>query len=101
VKIRNGFVSNSSSSSFVVVGFETSIDNIEDEHVHLLLSYEFEMTSEGGNVYFRPVALPITMIFIARLLEYCDSRFLLQQWYSRLTCRTHTYHPCAVKPVHH
>ena len=48
-KIRLGFVSNSSSSSFVLFYRDASIDEIDDSQVHVLGTYLNE-----GRDYFRP-----------------------------------------------
>lgn len=57
MKIRNGFVSNSSSSSFVVFGRSTTVNEIDDPHVKIL------GTGLGdGMDYFRPTQKMIAYI---------------------------------------
>ena len=49
MKVRNGFVSNSSSSSFVVYGRSATINEIDDPHVRVRMYEGWE-----GECYFEP-----------------------------------------------
>jgi hypothetical protein len=49
MKIRNGFVSNSSSSNFIVIGRPAVLNEIDDPHVKYL-----GQTVNEGQDYFRP-----------------------------------------------
>ena len=61
MKIRNGFVSNSSSSSFVIISSYASVENIDDPRVNLFLDHNI-ICPDGGRIYFRPDEKTIELI---------------------------------------
>jgi len=71
MKIRNGFVSNSSSSSFMVISRHASIDEIDDINVKLFLDDDIISPGEG-RIYFRPDERTIRLIKQHQDIEWGD-----------------------------
>lgn len=61
MKIRSGFVSNSSSSSFMVISRPARLNEIDDLNVKLFLDEDIISPGEG-RIYFRPDEKTIELI---------------------------------------